>query len=29
LDARFAEAPGDAFSVDEEIRSWQRLGKYQ
>ncbi|HWZ96420.1 MAG TPA: hypothetical protein VN025_01535 [Candidatus Dormibacteraeota bacterium] len=29
LDARFAEAPGDAFSVDEEIRSWQRLGKYR
>ena len=28
LDARFAEAPGDVFSVEEEIRSWNREGRY-
>lgn len=29
LDARFAESPRDVFSVDEDIRSWQRQGKYK
>jgi|SRR5882672_8509265 len=29
LDARFAEAPGDIFSVEEEIRIWMHQGKYQ
>jgi hypothetical protein len=29
LDARFAEAPGDSFSVDEEIKLWHREGKYK
>ena len=28
LDARFAEAPGDAFSVEEEIRQWERQGNH-
>jgi hypothetical protein len=28
LDARFAEAPGDVFSVEEEIRQWLSEGKY-
>ena len=28
LDTRFAEAPGERFSVEEEIREWQREGKY-
>ncbi|HJZ64244.1 MAG TPA: hypothetical protein VKD70_08000 [Candidatus Acidoferrum sp.] len=28
LDTRFAEAPGEVFSVDEEIRAWLREGKY-
>ncbi len=28
LDARFAEAPGVAFSVEEEIRDWLGQGKY-
>src|SRR5579859_5828238 len=28
LDARFAEAPGGIFSVEEEIRQWMREGKY-
>jgi hypothetical protein len=27
LDARFAEAPGEIFSVEEEIRMWQKQGK--
>jgi hypothetical protein len=29
LDARFAQAPNDLFSVEEEIRDWQKLGKYR
>jgi hypothetical protein len=29
LDARFAEAPSDVFSVDEEIRTWHSQGKYK
>jgi len=28
LDARFAEAPKESFSVEEEIRQWQREGRY-
>ena len=28
LDTRFAEAPGDVFSVEEEIRQWLSEGKY-
>jgi len=28
LDARFAEAPRDVFSVEEEIRQWFKQGKY-
>jgi len=28
LDARFAEAPGDFFPVEEEIRQWFKQGKY-
>ncbi len=28
LDTRFAEAPGDIFSVEEEIRLWQRERRY-
>jgi hypothetical protein len=28
LDARFAEAPTDIFSVEDEIRDWLRQGKY-
>ena len=29
LDARFAQSPEDLFSVEEEIRAWQRQGKYK
>ena len=29
LDARFAQAPGDVFSVEEEIKLWQCTGKYK
>jgi hypothetical protein len=29
LDARFAQSPGDIFSVEEEITTWLRLGKYR
>ena len=29
LDARFAEAPSDIFSVDEEIKTWHSQGKYK
>ena len=28
LDARFAEAPDETFSVEEEIRQWMEQGKY-
>jgi hypothetical protein len=28
LDARFAQSPEDLFSVEEEIRSWKREGRY-
>jgi hypothetical protein len=28
LDARYAENPGEAFSVEEEINSWLREGRY-
>ena len=28
LDTRFAETPGDVFSVEEEIRQWLSEGKY-
>ena len=28
LDERFANAPKESFSVEEEIRQWQREGKY-
>ena len=28
LDARFAERPGEPFSVEEEIRQWMSNGKY-
>jgi hypothetical protein len=29
LDARFAEAPRETFSVEEEIRQWMEQGKYE
>ena len=29
LDARFAQSPYDLFSVEEEIRTWVREGKYK
>lgn len=28
LDGRYTKNPGDVFSVDEEVRAWQRNGRY-